>query len=69
MCVPYFDYFAEVGRTQGCKPSYLMLIQQFAFLLVVYGSWFDHVLSLEEHKNDKNILIIFYEEMKKVSPS
>nr|XP_013008502.1 sulfotransferase 6B1-like [Cavia porcellus] len=32
---------------------------------VVYGSWFDHVLSWEEHRNDKNILIIFYEEMKK----
>uniref|UniRef100_A0A8D2CRB1 Sulfotransferase n=1 Tax=Sciurus vulgaris TaxID=55149 RepID=A0A8D2CRB1_SCIVU len=31
---------------------------------VVYGSWFDHVLSWEEHKND-NTLIIFYEEMKK----
>ncbi|KAM6161580.1 sulfotransferase 6B1-like [Erethizon dorsatum] len=32
---------------------------------VVYGSWFDHILSWEEHRNDKNILIIFYEEMKK----
>ncbi|KAK2491449.1 hypothetical protein MC885_009337, partial [Smutsia gigantea] len=32
---------------------------------VVYGSWFDHVLSWEEHKHDKNILIMFYEEMKK----
>ncbi|XP_005655719.1 sulfotransferase 6B1-like [Sus scrofa] len=32
---------------------------------VVYGSWFDHILSWEEHKNAKNILIIFYEEMKK----
>ncbi|XP_049740800.1 sulfotransferase 6B1-like [Elephas maximus indicus] len=32
---------------------------------VVYGSWFDHVLSWEDHKNDENVLIIFYEEMKK----
>ncbi|KAL1775765.1 sulfotransferase 6B1-like [Sigmodon hispidus] len=32
---------------------------------VVYGSWFDHVLSWEKHKNDKNILFLFYEEMKK----
>ncbi|XP_036036179.1 sulfotransferase 1C2-like [Onychomys torridus] len=31
---------------------------------VVYGSWFDHVLSWEKHKNDKNILFLFYEEMK-----
>ncbi|TKC33585.1 hypothetical protein EI555_004697 [Monodon monoceros] len=35
------------------------------FSSVVYGSWFDHVLSWEEHKNAKNILIISYEEMKK----
>ena len=46
---------------------YLILTQQLTFLLVVYGSWFDHVLSWEEHKNAKNILIISYEEMKKVS--
>ncbi|KAM9229787.1 sulfotransferase 6B1-like [Dugong dugon] len=32
---------------------------------VVYGSWFDHALSWEEHKKDKNILTLFYEEMKK----
>nr|XP_048288553.1 sulfotransferase 1B1-like [Myodes glareolus] len=32
---------------------------------VVYGSWFDHVLSWEKHKNDKNVLFLFYEEMKK----
>lgn len=75
MCVPYIDYFTEVGRTQGCKAimfnqsflTHLILTQQLTFLLVVYGSWFDHVLSWEEHKNTKNILIISYEEMKKVS--
>lgn len=32
---------------------------------VVYGSWFDHVLSWEEHKKDENVLFLFYEEMKK----
>lgn len=75
MCVPYIDYFTKVGRTQGCKAimfnqsflTHLILTQQLTFLLVVYGSWFDHVLSWEEHKNAKNILIISYEEMKKVS--
>ena len=75
MCVAYTDYFTEVGRTQGCKAimfnesflTHLILTQQLTFLLVVYGSWFDHVLSWEEHKNAKNIFIISYEEMKKVS--
>ncbi|XP_015724921.1 sulfotransferase 6B1-like [Coturnix japonica] len=35
---------------------------------VVCGSWFDHFLSWEEHKNDKNILFLFYEDMKKNLP-
>uniref|UniRef100_A0A8C3BUP5 Sulfotransferase n=1 Tax=Cairina moschata TaxID=8855 RepID=A0A8C3BUP5_CAIMO len=35
---------------------------------VVCGSWFDHFLSWEEHKNDKNILFLFYEDMKKDLP-
>lgn len=37
------------------------------FFSVVCGSWFDHFLSWEEHKNDKNILFLFYEDMKKVN--
>ncbi|NXJ81534.1 ST6B1 Sulfotransferase, partial [Trogon melanurus] len=35
---------------------------------VVFGSWFDHFLSWEEHANDKNILFLFYEDMKKDLP-
>uniref|UniRef100_A0A8D0HSX9 Sulfotransferase n=1 Tax=Sphenodon punctatus TaxID=8508 RepID=A0A8D0HSX9_SPHPU len=35
---------------------------------VVCGSWFDHILSWEEHRNDKNILLLFYEDMKKDLP-
>ncbi|KAJ6666231.1 hypothetical protein lerEdw1_000503 [Lerista edwardsae] len=36
-----------------------------AIFPVVCGSWFDHVLSWEEHTNDKNTLFLFYEDMKK----
>ncbi|KAM6320895.1 sulfotransferase 6B1-like [Aegotheles albertisi] len=32
---------------------------------VVCGSWFDHFLGWEEHGNEKNILFLFYEDMKK----
>lgn len=30
-----------------------------------YGSWFDHVLEWWEHKNEKNILFLKYEDLKK----
>jgi len=35
---------------------------------VLYGSWFDHVLSWWKHKDDPNILFLKYEEMKKDLP-
>ncbi|XP_064586906.1 sulfotransferase 6B1-like [Zonotrichia leucophrys gambelii] len=35
---------------------------------VVCGSWFDHFLSWEEHEDEKNILFLFYEDMKKDLP-
>ncbi|NXN88415.1 ST6B1 Sulfotransferase, partial [Bombycilla garrulus] len=35
---------------------------------VVGGSWFDHFLSWEEHEEEKNILFLFYEDMKKDLP-
>ncbi|NWZ40548.1 ST6B1 Sulfotransferase, partial [Brachypodius atriceps] len=35
---------------------------------VVCGSWFDHFLSWAEHEDEKNILFLFYEDMKKDLP-
>lgn len=35
---------------------------------VVYGSWFDHILSWEEHQNEMGTLFLYYESMKKVCP-
>ncbi|NWH85252.1 ST6B1 Sulfotransferase, partial [Aegithalos caudatus] len=35
---------------------------------VVYGSWFDHFLSWAKHEDEKNILFLFYEDMKKDLP-
>lgn len=36
---------------------------------VLYGSWFDNVLSWWKHKDDSSILFLKYEEMKKVIKS
>ena len=37
--------------------------------VVFYGSWFDHVLSWWKHKDDSNVLLLKYEDMKKVRVS
>ncbi|XP_036876204.2 amine sulfotransferase-like isoform X1 [Manis javanica] len=55
------------SRTSGkglvwLEKEFQMILSTF---VIVYGSWFDHVLSWEEHKHDKNILTMFYEKMKK----
>uniref|UniRef100_A0A8C2SJ03 Sulfotransferase n=1 Tax=Capra hircus TaxID=9925 RepID=A0A8C2SJ03_CAPHI len=66
IAVSFFHYY----RDNPNLPSIETWHEFFELFLkgdVVYGSWFDHVLSWEEHKNAKNIFIISYEEMKKVS--
>ena len=37
--------------------------------VVFYGSRFDHVLSWWKHKDDPNVLLLKYEDMKKVRES
>uniref|UniRef100_A0A8C8SU30 Sulfotransferase n=1 Tax=Pelusios castaneus TaxID=367368 RepID=A0A8C8SU30_9SAUR len=48
--------------------SWTVFLELFLKGDVVCGSWFDHFLSWEEHKNDRNILFLFYEDMKKDLP-
>ncbi|KAF3816271.1 hypothetical protein GH733_014444 [Mirounga leonina] len=62
--VSLFHYYRDNPNLPGIE-TWSAFFELFLRGDVVYGSWFDHVLSWEEHKNDKNILIIFYEEMKK----
>ncbi|KFO36564.1 sulfotransferase 6B1 [Fukomys damarensis] len=62
--VSLFHYYRD-NPNLPCIETWAAFLELFLRGEVVYGSWFDHVLSWEEHRNDKNILIIFYEEMKK----
>ncbi|KAF5912558.1 hypothetical protein HPG69_004230 [Diceros bicornis minor] len=62
--VSLFHYYRDNPNLPGIE-TWAAFLELFLRGDVVYGSWFDHILSWEEHKNDKNILIIFYEEMKK----
>ncbi|XP_069905576.1 sulfotransferase 6B1 [Oryctolagus cuniculus] len=65
--VSLFHYYRDNPRLPSVE-TWAAFLELFLQGDVVYGSWFDHVLSWEEHKNDKNVLIIFYEEMKKDLP-
>ncbi|XP_005379129.1 PREDICTED: sulfotransferase 6B1-like [Chinchilla lanigera] len=62
--VSLFHYYRD-NPNLPCVETWAAFLELFLKGEVVYGSWFDHVLSWEEHRNDKNILIIFYEELKK----
>ncbi|KAM5253878.1 sulfotransferase 6B1-like [Hipposideros larvatus] len=64
--VSLFHYYRDNPNLPGVE-TWAAFLELFLRGNVVYGSWFDHVLSWESHKNDKNILFIFYEEMKKDS--
>ncbi|XP_062051508.1 sulfotransferase 6B1-like [Lepus europaeus] len=65
--VSLFHYYRDNPHLPSVE-TWATFLELFLQGDVVYGSWFDHVLSWEEHKNDKNVLIIFYEEMKKDLP-
>nr|XP_020040749.1 sulfotransferase 6B1-like [Castor canadensis] len=62
--VSLFHYYRD-NPNLPCVETWAAFFELFLRGDVVYGSWFDHILSWEEHKNDKDILIIFYEELKK----
>ncbi|XP_051011646.1 sulfotransferase 6B1-like [Acomys russatus] len=62
--VSLFHYYRDNPNLPSME-SWASFLELFLRGDVVYGSWFDHVLSWEEHKNDKNVLFLFYEEMKK----
>ncbi|XP_034368525.1 sulfotransferase 6B1-like [Arvicanthis niloticus] len=62
--VSMFHYYRDNPNLPSTE-TWAAFLELFLKGDVVYGSWFDHVLSWEEHKNDKNVLFLFYEEMKK----
>ncbi|XP_004634712.1 sulfotransferase 6B1 [Octodon degus] len=62
--VSLYHYYRD-NPNLPCIETWDAFLELFLKGEVVYGSWFDHVLSWEEHRNDENVLIIFYEEMKK----
>lgn len=49
------------------EKQYFILLIYLILFVVYYGPWFDHVLSWWKHKDDPDVLILKYEDMKEVS--
>ncbi|XP_053320419.1 sulfotransferase 1C2-like [Spea bombifrons] len=65
--VSLFHYYRENPHlpTIDAWPAYL---EMFLRGEVVCGSWFDHILGWEEHRNETPTLFLYYEAMKKDLP-
>ncbi|NXM53892.1 ST1D1 Sulfotransferase, partial [Illadopsis cleaveri] len=58
----YFHQMAKLHPDPGTKAEFL---ENFMAGKVAYGSWYDHVRGWWEKKQEKKILYLFYEDMKK----
>ncbi|XP_063165357.1 sulfotransferase 6B1-like [Candoia aspera] len=67
IAVSMFHYYQE-NPNLPTVDSWSNFLEMFLKGDVVCGSWFDHVLSWEKHLHEKNILFLFYEDMKKDLP-
>ena len=60
------DFTSALGYSHVLAAMDKCFIYVFDLFVVCYGSWFDHVLSWWKHKDDPNVLLLKYEDMKKV---
>uniref|UniRef100_UPI00398EC1C7 sulfotransferase 6B1-like n=1 Tax=Pristiophorus japonicus TaxID=55135 RepID=UPI00398EC1C7 len=62
--VSFYHYYRENANLPKIK-KWATFLEMFMKGEVVCGSWWHHILSWEEHMNDDNVLILYYESMKK----
>ncbi|NXN87167.1 ST1D1 Sulfotransferase, partial [Bombycilla garrulus] len=60
-----YYYFYKMGKIHPDPSSKAEFLENFMAGKVVYGSWYDHVRGWWEKRQEKNILYVFYEDMKK----
>ncbi|XP_061494369.1 sulfotransferase 6B1-like [Rhineura floridana] len=67
IAVSMYHYYRENPNlpTIDSWPNFL---ERFLKGDVVCGSWFNHILSWEKHRDDKNTLFLYYEDMKRDLP-
>ncbi|XP_070560866.1 sulfotransferase 1C4-like isoform X1 [Ptychodera flava] len=63
--VSFFHHIRRSIVRRGYKGSWNDFYKLYVNDKVWYGSWFDHVLTWWQHRNDENVLFLKYEDMKK----
>ncbi|XP_063773964.1 sulfotransferase 6B1-like [Pseudophryne corroboree] len=66
--VSYY-HFTNSNPMLPTYSSWDLFFQDFISGNIIYGSYFDHVLSLEKHIDDGNILVLTFEDMKTDFPA
>ncbi|XP_077407103.1 sulfotransferase 1 family member D1-like [Vanacampus margaritifer] len=59
-----YHYFHQMNQTSPAPGPWEGYIQKFMRGQLGYGSWYDHVKGYWEEREKKNILYVFYEDMK-----
>ena len=64
VCVSYYRFYTSQSETSSDVLQLADFIDLFLQGQVDFGDYFDHLQSVWTHKDDENVLIVLYEEMK-----
>lgn len=63
--VPSYYYLLRLWRTSDYVASFKTFWEQFKKGLVPWGPYWSHILEAWDHRNDDNVLVLFYEDIVK----
>ena len=69
VCVSYFFFLAKFFGFPDDKKSFDNFFELFISGQLLYGNYFDHITTLWKYKNDENVFLTSYEQMKKDLPT
>lgn len=65
-CVSYYNHLHQVDyKRMNIKVKFDTFVDDFINGEVLWGSYFENVTEWYDHRNDPNVLLLFYEDMKK----
>ena len=69
VAVSFYFHYHRLQTIPGANLEWNLFFCNFIFGNLVFGDYFDHVLSWWAHKDDKNVLFLKFEDMKKDLPT
>ena len=69
VAVSFFFHYSRIHIIPGASIEWNLFFRNFICGNLVFGDYFDHVLSWWAHKDDENVLFLKFEDMKKDLPT